>query len=68
MKAGITSPDRIAGTANVKDQAAAIHDVRVPAARMSPMELIAKIQGIDGCSKEQADEQIKSFEKAFRAL
>jgi len=40
----------------------------VSATAMARRDLAAKISAVDGCSEEQAEDEIRSFEQAFRAL
>ncbi len=68
MKVDATHPGTTAGDPGAKALAAATHERPVRAAAMAHMDLIAKFQAIDGCSKEQAEDEVKAFERAFRAL
>ena len=68
MKVDATRPGTDSGEPDLKEPAAPTFDRPVRSAVLAHMDLIAKFQGIDGCSKEQAENEVKAFERAFRAL
>ena len=68
MKVDATRPGTDSGELDLKKPAAPNHERPVRSAVLAHMDLIAKFQGIDGCSKEQAENEVKAFERAFRAL
>jgi hypothetical protein len=68
MKADAKRPGTNSGESDSTARDATTHDRPVRSAVMAHMDLIAKFQGIDGCSKEQAENEVEAFERAFRAL